>query len=46
MHVLKTLIGVIDWKKPARDAIALPNIFLSGDAILLEQGTPLAAMAP
>jgi gamma-glutamyltranspeptidase/glutathione hydrolase len=46
MHVLKTLIGVIDWKKPVGEAIALPNIFLSGDAILLEQGSPLEAMAP
>ena len=46
MHVLKTLIGVIDWKKPIGEAIALPNIFLSGDAILLEDDTPLAAMAP
>ena len=46
MHVLKTLIGMIDWKKPIGEAIALPNIFLSGDAILLEEDTPLAAMAP
>jgi gamma-glutamyltranspeptidase/glutathione hydrolase len=46
MHVLKTLIGVIDWKRPVAEAIALPNIYLSGDAVLLEQGTPLAAMAP
>ncbi len=46
MHVLKTLIGVIDWKRPVGSAIALPNIFLSGDAILLEQGTSLEAMAP
>jgi gamma-glutamyltranspeptidase/glutathione hydrolase len=46
MHVLKTLIGVIDWKKPVGEAIALPNIYLSGDAILVEQGTPLEAMLP
>ncbi len=46
MHVLKTLVGMIDWKKPIGEAIALPNIFLHDDAILLEEGTPLAAMAP
>jgi gamma-glutamyltranspeptidase/glutathione hydrolase len=46
MHVLKTLIGVIDWKKPVAEAIALPNIFLHDDTILVEQGTSLAAMAP
>lgn len=46
MHVLKTLIGVIDWKEPVGKAIALPNLFLHDDMILLEQGTSLAAMAP
>ena len=30
MHVLKTLIGVIDWKKPVAEAIALPNIVARG----------------
>lgn len=46
MHVLKTLIGALDWHKPIGEAIALPNIYLSGDAILVEQGTPLEAMVP
>ncbi len=44
MHVLKTLIGVLDWSLPVDQAIALPNIFLSGNAILVEKGTSLDAM--
>jgi gamma-glutamyltranspeptidase/glutathione hydrolase len=46
MHVTKTLIGWIDFGLPAREAIALPNIFLGGDATTVEQGTFLAEMAP
>jgi gamma-glutamyltranspeptidase/glutathione hydrolase len=46
MHVLKTLIGVLDWGLPAQQAIALPNIFFGGGALLVEQGTPVEAMAP
>lgn len=42
MHVLKTLVGVIDWKLPVNDAIALPNIFMAGDAVQIESGTELA----
>src|SRR3546814_19465354 len=44
MHVMKTLVGVLDWGLPVDQAIALPNIFLSGNAILVEKGTSLAAM--
>ncbi len=44
MHVAKTLIGVLDFGLPARDAIALPNIYFGGDAILIEGGTSLDAM--
>ncbi|WP_246604759.1 gamma-glutamyltransferase [Aquisediminimonas sediminicola] len=43
MHVLKALVGVIDWKLPINDAIALPNIFMAGDAVQIESGTELAA---
>ncbi len=46
MHVAKTLIGWIDFGLPAREAIALPNIFLRGTATQVEQGTFLAEMAP
>lgn len=44
MHVLKTLVGVIDWGLPIDQAIALPNIFYRGNALLVERGTPLDAM--
>jgi gamma-glutamyltranspeptidase / glutathione hydrolase len=45
MHVTKTLIGVLDFGLPLDQAIALPNIFFAPDALQLEQGTSLAAMA-
>ena len=44
MHVMKTLVGVLDWGLPAQDAIALPNIFFGGSAILIEKDTRLSAM--
>jgi gamma-glutamyltranspeptidase/glutathione hydrolase len=44
MHVMKALVGVLDWGLPAQDALALPNIYMGGDAVLVEQGTKLAAM--
>src|SRR3546814_10872672 len=44
MHVMKTLVGVLDWGLPVDQAIALPNVFLSGNAILVEKGTSLDAM--
>ncbi|PTQ10782.1 gamma-glutamyltransferase [Sphingomonas oleivorans] len=46
MHVMKSLVGVIDWGLPAGEAIALPNIFFGGGAVLVEKGTALEAMAP
>ena len=45
MHVMKALVGRLDWDLPARDALSLPNIYFGGDAILVEQGTKLAAMS-
>jgi gamma-glutamyltranspeptidase / glutathione hydrolase len=44
MHVAKTLIGVFDFGLPAKEAIALPNIYFGGEAVLVEGGTSLAAM--
>jgi gamma-glutamyltranspeptidase/glutathione hydrolase len=46
MHVTKTLIGYIDFDLPIDQAIALPNIYFGGDAVLVEQNSYLAAMAP
>ncbi|MEO1046435.1 MAG: gamma-glutamyltransferase [Pseudomonadota bacterium] len=45
MHVTKTLIGFIDFDLPIDQAIAMPNIYFGGDAVLLERGTPLADMS-
>lgn len=36
MHVLKTLVGVLDFELSAREAIDLPNIFFDADTIILE----------
>jgi gamma-glutamyltranspeptidase/glutathione hydrolase len=44
MHVAKTLIGVLDWGLPPDEAIALANIYFSDNGLLVEQGTPVAAM--
>jgi len=44
MHVMKTLVGVLDFGLPVKEAIALPNIYFGGDATLVEQGTFLAQM--
>ena len=46
MQVAKALIGVIDWKLSAQQAIALPGMFIRGDRIFVEQGTALEAMIP
>jgi gamma-glutamyltranspeptidase / glutathione hydrolase len=45
MHVTKTLVGVIDFGLPLDQAIALPNIYFGGGELMVEQNTPLAAMA-
>ena len=44
MQVAKILIAHLDWGLSARDAIAAPNIYFAGDAVLVEPGTALAAM--
>ena len=46
-QVVKAIIGVIDWRLSAQDAIALPVIFApGGDAVFIEAGSRLEAMAP
>jgi len=42
MHVAKTLIGVLDFGLRLDDAIALPNIYFSRDAVQVEQDNFLA----
>jgi gamma-glutamyltranspeptidase / glutathione hydrolase len=44
MHVMKSLVGYMDWGLSAQDAISLPNIYYGGSALLVESGTKLAAM--
>ncbi len=46
MHVMKTLVGVLDWGLSAQDAIALPNIYFGGDAVLVERDTRLDLLRP
>ncbi|RJF93580.1 gamma-glutamyltransferase [Sphingomonas cavernae] len=46
MHITKTLIGYMDFGLSAADAIALPNIYFGGDAVMVEKDTPLAAKLP
>ncbi len=46
MHVTKTLIGVLDFGLPVKDAIALPNIYFGGEAVLVEANTSLDTMRP
>ena len=45
-QVAKAIVGVIDWKLTAQQAVALPTLFAPGDKLLLERGTFLEAMAP
>lgn len=45
-QVAKALIGVLDWKLPVQEAIALPQIVAIGNRVRVEQGTSLEAMAP
>jgi len=46
-QVLRVIIGVIDWKLSAQEAIALPVLFApGGDAVIVEKGSALEAMIP
>ena len=42
---LQATIGVLDWKLPMQDAIALPRIISANGPVELEAGTPLAGEA-
>ncbi len=44
MHVMKSLVGYMDFGLSAQEAIALPNIYFGGSALLVEKGTTLSAM--
>ena len=47
VQVVRTIIGVIDWKLSAQQALSLPVLFApGGDTVFIEQGSSLEAMAP
>jgi gamma-glutamyltranspeptidase/glutathione hydrolase len=45
-QVAKAIVGVIDWKLSAQEAIALPVILGMGDTLIVEPGSNLEAMVP
>lgn len=45
-QVAKAIIGVVDWKLTAQDAIALGLVFAPGEVATLEKGTALETMVP
>ncbi|MDE2621536.1 MAG: gamma-glutamyltransferase, partial [Sphingomonadales bacterium] len=46
-QVLRAVIGVIDWKLSAQQAVALPVLFAPGtETVYVEQGSGLEAMIP
>ncbi len=44
-QVAKAIIGVLDWKLSAQDAIGLGLVYAPGRVATLEAGTPVASMA-
>ena len=45
-QVIKTIVGVLDFKLSPQQAIALPMIYAPADTLFVEAGTPLEAMIP
>jgi gamma-glutamyltranspeptidase/glutathione hydrolase len=45
-HVVKTLMGLIDWNLPMAQAIALPNITSRTAVVEIEQGVGLEGLEP
>jgi gamma-glutamyltranspeptidase/glutathione hydrolase len=45
-QVAKAIIGVVDWKLSAQEALALPQIVAIGDTVRVERGTTLEPMIP
>jgi gamma-glutamyltranspeptidase/glutathione hydrolase len=48
-QVAKAIVGVLDWKLPVGEAIALPQIYVNDDLVVVEagpQGGALVAMIP
>jgi gamma-glutamyltranspeptidase/glutathione hydrolase len=45
-QVAKAIIGVVDWRLSAQDAIALPVLYAPADVLFVEQGSAHEAMIP
>jgi gamma-glutamyltranspeptidase/glutathione hydrolase len=45
-QVIKTVIGVLDFKLTPQQAVALPMIYAPADTLFVESGTALEAMIP
>src|SRR4029077_14217873 len=45
-HVLKSLVGVLDWKLDPQAALAVPNFGSRNGPTYLEAGTPAATLGP
>jgi len=45
-QVAKAIIGVVDWKLSAQDAIALGLVYAPGPVAMIEKGTEREAMVP
>ena len=46
VQVARALIGIIDWKLPIGDALALPMLYSPGDMVMIEEGSSLEALIP
>lgn len=45
-YVVKTLVGVLDWRLPIQEAINLPNVVYAPDTVELESGTQAERWLP
>jgi gamma-glutamyltranspeptidase/glutathione hydrolase len=45
-QVIKTIIGVLDFKLTPQQAVALPMIYAPADTLFVESGTAVEAMTP
>jgi gamma-glutamyltranspeptidase/glutathione hydrolase len=45
-QVAKAIIGVVDWRLSAQDAIALPVLYSPGETLFVEQGSAHEALIP
>jgi len=46
MHVMKSLVGVLDWDLSGAEAIALPNLYFDDEGLMIEGNDAGRALAP